>query len=112
MAQRVLVGAHDDHAGPTVDHDLIAVVDELRHPLASDHHRDAQRTGHDRGVAGPPPRIGGEAEHLVHVERRGLGGREIVGHDDDRFLQAGEAVPALSDELVEQTSIEVEHVPR
>ena len=110
LLERLGIGRGDDHARLAVHDDLVAVLDVLGDPLAADHDGDAEGGGHDRGVVGPPARIGGHPRHPVAVQRRGPGRGDFVGDQDHGLGDVGQPVLRLPHQLGEDPPVEVHDV--
>ena len=63
----------------------------LSAPSAATTAGHAQRPGQDRGVAGRAALGGDEAEHLLRVDGRGVGRREVAGDEDERVAGVRDA---------------------
>ncbi len=81
--------AGDDACGGIDDHGLPG---RQRVPVAdADHSHDALLPGEDRRVGGGAAVGGDEGEHLVEVQQRRVGGREVACHEDERVPGIGHA---------------------
>ena len=107
LVDRLLVRIDDDDAAIAVDDDLIAAADDLGQVLEGDDGRNAQRTGHDGGVAGPPAGVGGHPFDVIPVEAGRLGGAQLPRHDDDLLSQVQDVFPLGPEQLPEQTPLDV-----
>ena len=76
----------------------------------ADHAGDAELAGDDRGVAGGTALLGHEREHQARVEARGVGRREIRGHQHGRGLGLGHAGLGLADQPRDQAPFDVQQV--
>ena len=56
--------------------------------------------------------LGGEAEHVVAVERGRLAGGEVTGQDDDRFAKVLQRFVAVAEQELENPPLNVEKVGR
>src|SRR5690606_20477711 len=79
----------DDHAaGPAVQDQLLAVLDDAGDVAEADDGGQADRAGEDGRVGGPAAGVGRVAEHLAPVELHGERRREVARDQQDRLLDA------------------------
>ena len=90
VLDRGVVGLDVERARAAVEHHRGALGHAER-ARGGDDGRHAQRPGQDRRVAGRPALGGDEAEHLLRVDGRGVRGREVAGHEDERVARVGDA---------------------
>src|SRR3954451_1764400 len=72
---------HDD-AGLAIQRDLLPVSNRGRDVAECNDGGNCQRARQDRGMRCGAAAVNGEAEYETPIERRGLGGTEVVSHDD------------------------------
>ena len=112
LPDRLLVRVDDHDAAVAVDDDGVAAADDLRQILQRHDGRNAQGTGDDGGVAGPPAGVGGHAPDVVPVEAGRLRGAQLPRDDDDLFPQVEDVLPLGSEQVPQQTPLDVVDVRR
>ena len=105
------VGVDDDHAAGAVDDDRVAAADFGGDVPKPDDGGDAHRAGDDRGVAGAPADVGGEALHVRAIERRGLAGQQVVGDDDHVLREVRQVFVLLADQVAQQRASRCRRCP-
>ena len=108
---RRLVGAHDDLPRVSVDEQQLAVDDACGLGVA-DHGGEPQFAGDDRRVRGRATLFGDEREAHGRVERDRVGGRQVVGHQDERLAPVGNPRRLLPPQLGDEPVAHIEQVGR
>ncbi len=70
------------HAGETVHDQDVARLHDARDALQTHHGGNLERAGHDRRVGGLSTHVGDESPDARFVQKRRIGGGEIMRHDD------------------------------
>ena len=85
----------EDHAGVAVEHDLLPILDLEDLRAEADHHRHAERAGHDGGVSGD---TAAGQRHALCIDRklRHISGTERARHQDATDDSAHESASARS----------------
>ncbi len=105
----VRVGVDADRAGVAVEQHAGAVGRRRAARAQPDDRRHAQRPGDDRRVAGRPAVRGRDARDVRGIERRGIAGQQLVGHE---HLARGARGGGLAEQRADDAAADVADVRR
>src|SRR5262249_12680406 len=111
LVKRLVRRIGNHHAVETVQQGVLAAFQLIAERFETDHGGNSQGPRHDGSVGGFAAHVGGEAEHVVLVELRRVGGRQVMTDDNARFFEVAQVELGFeTEQVIENAGGNIAHI--